>query len=1397
MSGKGSYPFPPNPNTPKGFPSRLQPLQPLPSDPSKVILTYPTHNTNTGYQSHDVLHKHRLKSKTCSWMKSDLYTYARNTGYGIGEHSLCPSCNQPVREHEDGVTTLTTSTDRFDDDYRSSEYESFDVGKGNESGSFLRSEEEDGVTRRGGKSKSSRKSRDEESHSHSKSKRSRNKRNKRKLSETHDVDSDTRRVAEELGTSVAEQRKVASLIHDDIERSMFSKGQMKSNPRKEKRLRSEKRDESGEGNNQNEERQVTEKSSGSSHLQVTIPLIPSVDQVASQNDNDDPFGMHLDAAHDIEGRSKQQSSSSDDQLRRVIDNDDELPSFVKNYQTNVKVPLSKEELLTTDNEPSVAFQNRFKYVKKTFEKKRGAPMRNIRMTQDQANKMYENRVELRRLRINDDNRNDVLAKMKEQAKICQKTYEILYVEYGSERMNEADLRCDTCAALVSLHDREPYICELSRIEVDTIPSKEAFSGCCSICYKKVDEHVDANPAAPENFSVIEQDSEFKAYKTRDEKRKEKQAELAKRRSEHHHHNQQFNIEAEDSGQTNAQVQGKSSSSSTLSPFATVETNHVEPLSARHGDEIRKRKQGLSEEKSLKGKEFENFLKNTQRRGSSQDEKESESESSESNWRDRDTDPSDDDDDDDESDDDDSSSSESDKDSDDDEYRPPGDRDKSSNNDQPSKPDKPGGDDDDPNIRKLRNVCKKFVEEFEECRRTDEFLCDRCGFSVIKHRKKPECIFTQQDFVGVDVQTHECARCQAPVRIHRIRAETGSSKSANLKIHYDMFPKFTTKSDPYEFMSQFEDAIKLTALPKDRWVPLLKHVVEDIYLKQWITETFVDVNMPWMGDKGVKNLFLLKTVPPNYQPKLQAELSRLRNYDLKDLQEFFMKYRDKCYKLNYNMSDARTVHECEFKLCKEVKEFLRNYRISKLSVSGETADKPEFSSVQALQEAAEMILRIPVHNYSKDKNNSNDKDKTEKSNKSRRFRRFNKNKNESDKSEKKSDNDTDKKEKKKNKSSKFANVEEDKSAQVNKITQQSDFNMHKSKNNTDFSKKQDNNKNSEEKRKCFKCGKQGHLKKDCPEKQKAKDNKPAKFSYFSANFDRGIEFNAMSMRKVLVIKIFKNNDLFMPLLDSGAELSLISARLANKLRLHVFKPQGSKHIKLGNKSLVARNGFVILPITVMFPGTKRKPIVIKQQFEVFDCEPEFVFGVDVLPTLFPNDEFTGYMMPPASITRKPIVQQNQFSVQDENNHMDVEDEDICQNSETFWDQVLKNATPTYSLCTEDSTKSNGSTNKVKSSQDRKIDIEMLSNSDHRFVDVNAAIDREMKEMHQEMSTYEKSQSNDMSVEDVDTSDQLEHNDIDSKQLEILEKLSQYLHENNIEWKGPFRSSFEKRLQRYFN
>lgn len=951
MSSKRNYPnpyhgnsFPPNPKTHP--PVRLQPFPTLPPLPSHTA-------TKSNYKTHHTKH-HRLYSEECQWTVQDLQTVAANRGYVMTDESKCMACGELVSEHDDGVTTLTTSKDRFEDDYDDDlPYQSFEVGKGSGEGS-VRSNKEDGVVRsRNSKSRSKRK-------------------NKRKSTSDHSndqIDDATLQVAAAENTSTYEQRK----RYEEIQKSIFSKGQ--DLPKKRSRLVSTR---GGDTFKTNEE--TTQ--SSSSPAQITLldendvideMNLDSSSSSSASNEKDNQ--MNIDAANEIIGGDQIIAKSSADVAKKII----EPPvKPKKSYNWSVEKPLNNCELLTTDNELSVVYEKRRKYEKAKFIQARGGDMSTWRLDPKDVDTYLNQKLALVR---RGEKINELSEELKQQfikqAELCPKTQEELLVFFGPLREKDPELRCDSCASFVSLHDKEKFICGLSQNEVKEQPSKNVYNDRCSICYAKDVQHKDVEGEKPDGWSMLNQDGERAEVDKYKEKLREYNAQVARQNQEQHHHHHHHShphpthLHSQQlipsSSNLTQQLQ-QSIHNSLKSPSLPVSSGLLTPQ--KNGEE---RKEKSSTPESRKS----NTPRSERQEGDEIDDSNEDGfdASDDSNGSEQSGDSGDDDGGGDSSEPDDSGG---------DDDRPPSEKKKPPfdskenppsppNNDPPPDRGSDPGDDDENKMTKLRRLCRKFKEEFSKHRRNNKYICERCGFTVSKHKTKPNCLLTQQDFLGVDFDTHICTQCQAPVRIHDERSTT--EDVSKVKIQYELYPKYKDGDDSFEFITKFEDALKLNALPSSLWISLLKHVVQNSLLKQWIRDTLELPNVPWVGEKGVKRLFLRKTKPPDYETKLKRQLAMLRNTSVKDLQEFFAQYKDKCYKLDYNMADERTIHECEFKLCNEVKEFLRVFRMSKLSV-GKT-EQYEFSSVQELQEISELILQFPTKSTFRDKNEESSKFKNKK------------------------------------------------------------------------------------------------------------------------------------------------------------------------------------------------------------------------------------------------------------------------------------------------------------------------------------------------------------------------------------------------------------------------------------
>jgi len=98
-------------------------------------------------------------------------------------------------------------------------------------------------------------------------------------------------------------------------------------------------------------------------------------------------------------------------------------------------------------------------------------------------------------------------------------------------------------------------------------------------------------------------------------------------------------------------------------------------------------------------------------------------------------------------------------------------------------------------------------------------------------------------------------------------------------------------------------------------------------------------------------------------------------------------------------------------------------------------------------------------------------------------------------------------------------------------------------------------------------------------------------------------------------------------------------LVKKNKVFVHKPRTGepKYLRMADKAVtVPRIGYVKIPITVEFKGgAERIPYSCTKQFEVLNMDYPFILGVDILPSIFPNDDIMNYLLLPSRITTPPV------------------------------------------------------------------------------------------------------------------------------------------------------------------
>ena len=165
-------------------------------------------------------------------------------------------------------------------------------------------------------------------------------------------------------------------------------------------------------------------------------------------------------------------------------------------------------------------------------------------------------------------------------------------------------------------------------------------------------------------------------------------------------------------------------------------------------------------------------------------------------------------------------------------------------------------------------------------------------------------------------------------------------------------------------------------------------------------------------------------------------------------------------------------------------------------------------------------------------------------------------------------------------------------------------------------------------KCFVCSEPGHRAVDCP--ARARINMVGQLSV-----DRSIPIRPQQLRRYMSITSPLLPGRHNVMNDSGAQMSLISQRLAAKNRLFIHKPspKDTTYITLADKSQhVARIGYVDIPVMINFHGGReRAPFKCNKRFEVLNISYDFILGVDILPQLFPTDEMMDFLLLPSIIS----------------------------------------------------------------------------------------------------------------------------------------------------------------------
>jgi hypothetical protein len=129
----------------------------------------------------------------------------------------------------------------------------------------------------------------------------------------------------------------------------------------------------------------------------------------------------------------------------------------------------------------------------------------------------------------------------------------------------------------------------------------------------------------------------------------------------------------------------------------------------------------------------------------------------------------------------------------------------------------------------------------------------------------------------------------------------------------------------------------------------------------------------------------------------------------------------------------------------------------------------------------------------------------------------------------------------------------------------------------------------------------------------------------------------SIEKIMLCQIEGLETLLSPLNDTGADISIISLDVANKYKLTINLPDDENMgIRVADRRILMRIGYVTIKIHILFPCDEhRQTIEAIKKFEVMETAIPFIFGTDLLPTIFPRDEILKYVPKARSISLVPF------------------------------------------------------------------------------------------------------------------------------------------------------------------
>jgi hypothetical protein len=111
-----------------------------------------------------------------------------------------------------------------------------------------------------------------------------------------------------------------------------------------------------------------------------------------------------------------------------------------------------------------------------------------------------------------------------------------------------------------------------------------------------------------------------------------------------------------------------------------------------------------------------------------------------------------------------------------------------------------------------------------------------------------------------------------------------------------------------------------------------------------------------------------------------------------------------------------------------------------------------------------------------------------------------------------------------------------------------------------------------------------------------------------------------------------------LTDTGAQFSSINASIVESFKLKVHPPRVGDPQFINGATTNMRSpriGHVDIPICIHLPLNSRREVTFAlKRFEVVKTDSDFIFGIELLRELFPDDELLQFVGPHSCITDAP-------------------------------------------------------------------------------------------------------------------------------------------------------------------